>query len=139
MPIRSFLERGHSFDDEAIRIMGLAYEFARSELRITGKNELKEKIATKIIELAASGERDPDKLCEFAIKGLRKRKNSPRAVRPELMGQLQLSQPPKVGSESKWDHRATRLGKRQLGWRLWPKKQTTTQSENITLGCATRG
>jgi hypothetical protein len=70
MPIRSFLERGHLFDDEAIRIMGLAYEFARSELRIIGKNELKEKIATKIIELAATGERDPDKLCDFAIKGL---------------------------------------------------------------------
>jgi hypothetical protein len=86
LPIRSFLERGHSFDDEAIRVMGLAYEFARSELRIIGKNELKEKIATRIIELAATGERDPDKLCDFAIKGLRKRKNSPRAVRPGTNG-----------------------------------------------------
>jgi hypothetical protein len=85
MPIRSFLERGHSFDDGAIRIMGLAYEFARSELR-SGKNGLKQKIATKIIELAATGERDPDKLCDFAIKGLRKRKNSPRAFRPGTNG-----------------------------------------------------
>jgi hypothetical protein len=50
--------------------MGLAYEFARSELRIIGENKLNGAIATKIIELARTGERDPDKLCDFAINGL---------------------------------------------------------------------
>jgi hypothetical protein len=70
MPIRPFLKQGHGFDDEAVRAMGLAYEFARSELRIIGENKLNGAIATKIIELARTGERDPDKLCDFAINGL---------------------------------------------------------------------
>jgi hypothetical protein len=71
MPIRLFLKQSHGFDDEAIRVMGLAYEFARSELRIIGENNLNGAIATKIIELARTGERDADKLCDFAIEGLR--------------------------------------------------------------------
>jgi len=71
MPIRLFLKQSHGFDDEAIRVMGLAYEFARSELRIIGENNLNGAIATKIIELAQTGERDADKLCDFAIEGLR--------------------------------------------------------------------
>jgi hypothetical protein len=45
MPIRAFLNRGHSFDDEAVRAMGLAYEFARFQLRIVGGNELNVAIA----------------------------------------------------------------------------------------------
>ena len=71
MPIRLFLKQGHGFDDEAIRVMGLAYEFARSELRINGENKVNGPIAAKIIDLARTGERDPDKLCDFAIDGLR--------------------------------------------------------------------
>ena len=68
MPIRLFLKQGHGFDDEAIRVI---YEFARSDLRIIGENKLNGAIAAKIIEFARTGQRDPDKLCDFAIEGLR--------------------------------------------------------------------
>jgi hypothetical protein len=71
MPIRIFLKDGHSFDDEAIRVMGLAFVCARSALRIPIDDTASPEIAKRIIELATSGERDPDKLCDFAIDGLR--------------------------------------------------------------------
>jgi len=48
--------------------MGLAFECARSALRDTSFDDI---IATKIIELAATGERDCEKLCNFAMDGLR--------------------------------------------------------------------
>jgi hypothetical protein len=71
MPIRVFLKYGHSFDDEAIRVMGLAFECARSALRVSSDDALSAKLAANIIELAQTGERDADKLCDFAINGLR--------------------------------------------------------------------
>ena len=67
MPIRVFLKVPHSFDDEAIRVMGVAFECARSAVRDHGFDEV---IAGKIIELAQAGERDVDKLCNFSVKGL---------------------------------------------------------------------
>jgi hypothetical protein len=45
--------------------MGLAFEFARAELRIDSDAKTSAKLAKKIIELAKAGERDPDKLCDF--------------------------------------------------------------------------
>jgi hypothetical protein len=50
MLIRIFLKQSHGFDDEAIRVMGIAYEFARSELRVIGENKFNGAIATKIID-----------------------------------------------------------------------------------------
>jgi hypothetical protein len=38
MPIRIFLKQSRVFDHEAIRVMGIAYEFARSELRLDRLN-----------------------------------------------------------------------------------------------------
>jgi hypothetical protein len=70
MPIRGFLTRPHAFDDEAIRVMGIAFECARSALRISADDPLSAEVAMKIIELAQSGERDSEKLCDFAIEGL---------------------------------------------------------------------
>jgi hypothetical protein len=70
MPIRLFLKDGHGFDDEAIRVMGLAYECARAGLRISTDDPMTQIIATKVIELARTGERDPEKLCDYAMKGL---------------------------------------------------------------------
>jgi len=67
MPIRVFLKVPHSFDDEAIRVMGVAFECARSAVRDHAFDEM---IAGKIIELAQAGERDVDKLCNFSVKGL---------------------------------------------------------------------
>ena len=52
MPIRVFLEDGHKFDVEAVRVMGIAYEFARSALRVSMDDP---GIAAKIIELAKIG------------------------------------------------------------------------------------
>jgi hypothetical protein len=71
MPIRVFLKYGHTFDDEAIRVMGLAFVCARSALRIPINDPACPEIAKRIIELATTGERDSDKLCDFAIDGLR--------------------------------------------------------------------
>ena len=69
MPIRFFLKDGHGFDDEAIRVMGLAYECARSALRIPTDDPMTQIVAAKIIELATTGE--SEKLCDYAIDGLR--------------------------------------------------------------------
>jgi hypothetical protein len=70
MPIRPYLD-GHRFDDETIRVMGIAFEMARAALRIADREELNEVMANRIIELAKAGERDADDLCEGALKGLR--------------------------------------------------------------------
>jgi len=51
MPIRTLLRRSHGFDHEAIRVMGIAYEFARSELRLATEDAPTKKFALKIIEL----------------------------------------------------------------------------------------
>jgi hypothetical protein len=71
MPIRVFLKDGQSFDEEAIRVMGLAFVCARSALRISIDDSASTEIARRIIDLATTGERDSDKLCDFAIDGLR--------------------------------------------------------------------
>src|SRR5262249_748431 len=60
MPIRPFLN-GEQFDQETVRILGVAFEQVCIGLR-TGN---------KIIELAKTGERNPDLLCERALKGIR--------------------------------------------------------------------
>ncbi len=52
--------------------MGLAFEIARAALRLPdGSAPSNATIAKKIIELAKAGERDPDRLCEGALKELR--------------------------------------------------------------------
>ena len=71
MPITPFLD-GQRFDSETIRLMGLAFECARSALRISSDDALSAKLAANIIELAQTGERDPEKLCDFAVKGIQR-------------------------------------------------------------------
>jgi hypothetical protein len=68
MPIRAFLN-GANFDAETTRIMGVAFEMARSALRSDGHDD--GIVARKIIELAQAGERNPDLLCEKALERLR--------------------------------------------------------------------
>jgi hypothetical protein len=71
MPIGPYLD-GYRFDDETIRVMGIAFEMARAALRVADREELlNEVMANRIIELAKAGERDADVLCEGALKGLR--------------------------------------------------------------------
>ena len=72
MPIRPYLD-GHRFDAETTRLMGIAFETAVVALqRPDGIGEpLREAIAHKIIDLAKSGERNPDTLCEQALNDIR--------------------------------------------------------------------
>ena len=71
MPISIFLE-GQKFDPETKRIMGVAFELTRAALRLVDRDDLAVAIiAKKIIELAKAGERNPDLLCEGALKDLR--------------------------------------------------------------------
>jgi hypothetical protein len=63
MPITQFLG-----DPETTRLMGIAFEMARAALRAPHRVHLTdEAIAARIIELAKSGERNVDVLCEAAL------------------------------------------------------------------------
>ena len=69
MPIRSHLG-GQHFDPETIRLMGIAFEMALVSLQRTDGsiNPTRAAVAQKITELAKAGERDPERLCEGALK-----------------------------------------------------------------------
>jgi hypothetical protein len=72
MPIRAYLD-GHKFDGETIRLMGIAFEMALWSFGDTsGPDDLtRAALAHNIIELARAGERDPECLCEAALKAVR--------------------------------------------------------------------
>ena len=56
------------FDDHATKVMGEAFDAARKDLHDTGQSDLVyEVIAKRIIEAAKSGERDPEKLRDWAL------------------------------------------------------------------------
>ena len=68
MSIRSHLN-GHRFDPETMRLMGLAYEMTLISLRLVDRGDIANNVvAQKIIELAKSGERDPERLCEGVLQ-----------------------------------------------------------------------
>jgi hypothetical protein len=61
MPISPYLD-GFSFDAEAKRVMGIAFEMTCVSLRLADRtDELAEIVAKRIIDLAKTGERDPDR------------------------------------------------------------------------------
>jgi hypothetical protein len=71
MPIRAYLD-GHQFDAETTRVMGIAFELACVALKLADRKDLAtEMVAKRIIVLATAGERDPDRLCDGALIGLR--------------------------------------------------------------------
>ena len=71
MPITPFLN-GHRLDAEDRRVVGLAFELVCIALRVGDCDDgVKQAIATKIIELTKDGERDPNVLCEQALKDIR--------------------------------------------------------------------
>ena len=72
MPIRRFLD-DQPLDPETIRLMGLAFETALASFRPISDytDPIREGIARKIIDLAKAGERDPERLCQGALKDLR--------------------------------------------------------------------
>jgi hypothetical protein len=72
MPIRPFL-KVEQFDQEKLRILGVAFVQVCIALRIEedSDDDVKQAIANKIIELAKTGERNPDLLCERALQDIR--------------------------------------------------------------------
>lgn len=72
MPIALYLN-GRQFDAETRRILGVAFETTCIALRIGECDDgVKQAIADKIINLAKTGERNPDVLCEQALKDIRR-------------------------------------------------------------------
>jgi hypothetical protein len=82
MPITPFLN-GRHFDAETKRVMGVAFEMARSALRLPLRDDpALDALAEKIIRLTVLGERNPDLLCENALNDLHSviRANMPTSV-----------------------------------------------------------
>jgi hypothetical protein len=69
MPIRAYLQ-GHRFDPETVRLLGIAFEMAIVALQQADGtvSATRDAVAHKIIELAKAGERDPERLCDGALK-----------------------------------------------------------------------
>ena len=60
-----------AFDDETTTAMSEAFEKACLSMQDWGQpDKIKETIAKRIVKLAGRGERDPDQLCEQALKSL---------------------------------------------------------------------
>jgi hypothetical protein len=71
MPISSYLD-GEQFDPQTQRIMGLAFELTRAALRISNQDNIApDIIAKKVIEFAKAGERDPERICDYALANFR--------------------------------------------------------------------
>ena len=71
MPITPFLN-GERFDLETRRVLGVAFEMVCIALRTGDCDDfVKQAIAAKILDLAKRGERNPDVLCERALKDIR--------------------------------------------------------------------
>ena len=72
MPITPFLN-GERPDPETTRVLGVAFEMTCIALRAEDADDfVKNAIARKIIDLAKAGERNPDLLCEQALKDIRR-------------------------------------------------------------------
>ena len=68
---RPFLN-GERIDPETTRILGVAFEMACIALRTEGADDfVKQAIAAKIINFSKGGERNPDVLCEQALRDIR--------------------------------------------------------------------
>jgi hypothetical protein len=70
MSIEPFLQ-GRAYDPELTRIMGLAFDNALNGLHDSGQPAVvQEIIAKRIVDLAATGERDPVRLAAKALEAL---------------------------------------------------------------------
>jgi hypothetical protein len=68
MPIRPYLH-SHRFDAETTRLMGIAFETVIAARYTRGDvDPPRDLIARIIIDLAKTGERDPERLSEAALK-----------------------------------------------------------------------
>ena len=72
MPIRIYLD-GERFDPETTRLLGIAFETAIQALHNWGVvDPPRDAIARAIIGFAKAGERDPERLCVFALEACSK-------------------------------------------------------------------
>jgi hypothetical protein len=72
MSITPYLGR-FRFDPEVRLVMDIAFEMARAALRDRADIP-PEVVAAKIIQLAKKGERDPDRMCERALRNILRRR-----------------------------------------------------------------
>jgi hypothetical protein len=92
MPITPFLN-GERFDPESERILGVAFEMVCIALRIGDCDDgVKQAIASKIIDLAKAGQRNPDLLCGTSIEGHSQRANVGRLPSRMLLQHFFVSQ-----------------------------------------------
>jgi hypothetical protein len=90
MPSVVGLFREASFDPEAITLLSQAYETACKSLHDSGQPIIgRELIAERIIAAATLGERDPAKLCAFALNALHTKAELARKGFGSLFGPLQ--------------------------------------------------
>jgi len=76
MPIRPYLKDA-IFEPEHVTAMGKAFDSVIRELNDRGLPPIvREAIAERIIAIAKSGERDPDKLCALAMDALGVRRSA---------------------------------------------------------------
>ncbi|MFY9685236.1 MAG: hypothetical protein WAJ88_05520 [Pseudolabrys sp.] len=68
--IIDYIQRPAVFEPEAIAVMGDAYERALRIFPTSAPENVRQVIATRIIELARTGERDPHTLCEQSLAGI---------------------------------------------------------------------
>jgi len=66
-----YVKQPEAFDPETLSVMGAAYESALRAFPTSAPKDVREVIATRVIDGARAGERDPDKLCQIALSALR--------------------------------------------------------------------
>jgi hypothetical protein len=76
MPVHQLIQ-GAAFEPETTALMGGAYEAARLRLGAVQPAAVLETVAKRIIEAARRGERDPERLTAFALRGLDGRGDTP--------------------------------------------------------------
>ena len=66
-----YLKQPAAFEPETLAVMGVAYDSALKSFPTSPPKGVREVIASRIINGASAGERDPDKLCQIALSALR--------------------------------------------------------------------
>ena len=92
MPIRPFLN-GERFDPESTRVLSVALEMVCIALQVGDCDDgVKQAIATKLIALVKAGERNPDIVCEEALKDIRQPQQwaASEAARSSVLGKQKL-------------------------------------------------
>jgi len=68
VPITPFL-KGQAFEPDAVRAMGMAFNKARNALGLVDRSDkATEAIAALVIEIAQTGEHDPERICEAILE-----------------------------------------------------------------------